>query len=97
MTIATFSLSISTPIGIINGFINSTAPNVAQFLGILFAKPPIGTPGWLPAIPKTKIEGAIGAKKFAVNCPQYNAADASVYALDAPEFNITPSRLARIV
>ncbi|KAF4627233.1 hypothetical protein G7Y89_g10927 [Cudoniella acicularis] len=47
---AVSSLAVDTTVGTVYGLINSTTPNVAQFLGIPFAEPPIGSLRWLPPI-----------------------------------------------
>ncbi|PLB54156.1 carboxylesterase, type B [Aspergillus steynii IBT 23096] len=41
-------LRVQTSSGIVQGTINSTYPNVQQFLGIPYAKPPMGERRWLP-------------------------------------------------
>ncbi|OCL09500.1 para-nitrobenzyl esterase [Glonium stellatum] len=84
---AVSSLSISTSVGTVYGLINGTTPNVAQFLGVPYAEPPIGDLRWLPAIPKSKV-GSIDATAFGPNCPQYDTSIPSVYEVDTRQFLI---------
>lgn len=46
------TLSVDTNIGRIHGITERTAPNVAQFLGIPYAEPPIGSRRFKPAVKK---------------------------------------------
>lgn len=87
-------LSIQTTVGTVNGFIDeTTAAGVVQYRGIPFAEPPVNSRRWLPPIPKTYAgKTIIDGTKFGLSCPQYNAAGQSVYAIDAPQFSITPNR-----
>ncbi|KAF1850644.1 alpha/beta-hydrolase [Cucurbitaria berberidis CBS 394.84] len=87
------SLTIDTTSGSVQGFICDKTPNVAQFLGIPFAEPPVGARRWLPPSPKSREEGKIDATSFGPSCPQFEidaSVEPSVYLIDAPEFNITP-------
>src|SRR5688572_28580357 len=45
-------LTVTTKAGTVTGFINSTAPNVRQWLGIPYAEPPVGRLRFMP--PKAK-------------------------------------------
>src|SRR4051812_41286483 len=48
------SLTVETTSGPVTGFINGTTPHVAQFLGIPYAEPPVGSRRWLPSIIKSR-------------------------------------------
>jgi acetylcholinesterase len=83
------SLDANTTSGLVKGFINETTPNVAQFLGIPYAEPPVGARRFLPAVPKSREHGVINATRFGCSCPQFNndpSVDPSVYNVDAPNF-----------
>ncbi|KAF2821197.1 alpha/beta-hydrolase [Ophiobolus disseminans] len=85
-----------TTSGLVKGFVNETFPNVAQYLGIPFAEPPIGARRWLPALPKSKEHGVIDATRFGPACPQYRA-DATLapnaYNVDVLQFSPEPLSL----
>lgn len=66
-------LDADTTSGAVRGFIDSTKPNVAQYLGIPFAEPPVGPLRWLPPLPKSKEHGVFNATNFGPSCPQYRA------------------------
>jgi acetylcholinesterase len=86
-------LNVDTTSGSVIGFINGTTPNVAQFLGIPFAEPPVGARRWLPALPKSQERGGINASHFGPSCPQFeddvNIAP-NVYTVDVPNFTPAP-------
>ncbi|KAI1340059.1 Alpha/Beta hydrolase protein [Xylariaceae sp. FL0016] len=62
-------LSVATTSGEVHGFINETAPNVRQFLGIPYAEPPVGKLRFLPPVAK-KDAGPIEATTYAPACMQ---------------------------
>lgn len=86
-------LDADTTSGRVKGFINETTRNVAQFLGIPFAEPPVGERRWLPAVAKSKEHGVLNATRFGPSCPQWetdvNVAP-NVYTVDVPNFTPTP-------
>lgn len=87
------SLTVDTTSGKVQGFVNSTAPNVAQFLGIPFAEQPVGARRWLPATRKSKSKTIFNATRFGFACPQASddeSAPPNLYSVDAPNFNIQP-------
>lgn len=86
---AVSSLTVGTTSGPVTGLINETAPNVAQFLGIPYAEPPVGKRRWLPSIAKSKVK-SIDATKFRLSCPQFEGNSSNVWITDAPEF-VTPA------
>ncbi|KAF4819254.1 Acetylcholinesterase [Colletotrichum siamense] len=81
-------LTVDSTFGAVKGFINKDYPNVAQYLGIPFAEPPIGSRRWLPPTPKAP-PTAIDATRFGPSCPQQNKGGRpSVYNTDVPELQI---------
>jgi hypothetical protein len=86
---AVSSLHANTTSGLVKGFINETTPNVAQFLGIPYAEPPVGARRFLPAVPKSREHGVLNATRFGRSCPQFKNAPGfypSVYNVDSPSF-----------
>ena len=51
--------------------INGSNPNVAQFMGIPFAEPPLRSLRFLPPQPKLRENKSIDATFTRPNCPQY--------------------------
>lgn len=80
------TLQVETTIGRVHGMINASTPNVAQYLGIPFAEPPVGELRFKP--PQQKSRGkTLFANQTGPSCPQYllNKQNApSVYTYDAP-------------
>lgn len=79
-------LRIDTTSGCVYGMINGSHPDVAQFLGIPFAAPPVGD---LRFAPPTSFapQASIDATRQGPLCPQYllNKSDSpSVYTYDTP-------------
>ncbi|KAJ3941982.1 uncharacterized protein N0V96_007467 [Colletotrichum fioriniae] len=60
---------VETKHGIITGFKDATAPEVAQFYGIPYAEAPIRERRWLPALPKESF-GTLDASVRRPSCPQ---------------------------
>lgn len=86
--IAVNSLAVGTTVGTVYGLINGTTPNVAQFLGVPYAEPPVGSLRWLPAVAKAPV-GTIDATSFSPSCPQFESTVPSVYNIDARNFLIS--------
>jgi acetylcholinesterase len=88
-------LDVDTTSGLVQGFVNDTTPNVAQYLGIPFAEPPVGARRWLPALSLSRRTKLINATRFGPSCPQWET-DVDVapnaYTVDVPNF--TPSPLS---
>ncbi|KAH7385522.1 Alpha/Beta hydrolase protein [Phaeosphaeria sp. MPI-PUGE-AT-0046c] len=85
-------LDIETTSGSIRGFVNETTPNVAQFLGIPYAEPPVGSRRWLPPARKSKENGVLNATQFGPACSQWESdinVEPTVYTVDAPNFSIS--------
>ncbi|KUJ09773.1 chlorogenic acid esterase precursor [Mollisia scopiformis] len=84
------SLTVDTTVGTVYGLINGSNPNVAQFLGIPYAEPPVGQLRWAPPVPKSPV-GVIDATYFGPSCPQVIAtaqSDPNVYTVDSRDFLI---------
>lgn len=62
-------LKVRTDSGVLSGFINKSAPNVRQFLGIPYAYPPIGFRRWLPPA-KLNSNASVSASSIGPACPQ---------------------------
>jgi acetylcholinesterase len=62
-------LQVNTSSGVLDGFVNPSAPNVRQFLGIPFAIPPTGTRRWLPPS-KLQSTASINVTNIGPACPQ---------------------------
>jgi carboxylesterase type B len=82
------TLTVDTTVGTVYGLINGSHPNVAQFLGIPFAEPPIGHRRWKAPVAKAPL-GIIDATKFGPSCPQYDTSIPSTYEIDARDFLIS--------
>jgi acetylcholinesterase len=86
-------LDANTTSGLVRGFINETTPNVAQFLGIPFAEPPVGAQRWAPAVRKSREYGLINATRFGPACPQWETdvnVEPNAYTVDNPDFSPAP-------
>lgn len=89
--LAVTSLRVDTTVGTVYGLINGTTPNVAQFLGIPFAEPPVGELRWSPPTVKSPVS-RIDATSFSPSCPQYESSIPSTYNIDSRGFLITPGK-----
>lgn len=79
-------LTVRTTSGEAHGFINATAPNVRQFLGIPYAEPPTGKRRFLPPVPK-KDAGPIDATVYQPACmQQYSPGKKTIYTEYMQEF-----------
>ncbi|KAI1847473.1 hypothetical protein JX265_012313 [Neoarthrinium moseri] len=85
-------LTVQTTSGELTGAINATAPNVRQFLGIPYAKPPVGALRFQPPTPYVS-DGPVNATKFGASCLPPKAsggASTSVYDLIPEFYNADP-------
>ncbi|KAK4991545.1 hypothetical protein LTR50_001739 [Elasticomyces elasticus] len=80
-------LTIQTTSGLVRGFINETAPNVRQFLGIPYAEPPVGQLRFAPPKPKQH-GGSLDATAFGPSCIQQFSNTSTIYTEVVPEFLI---------
>jgi acetylcholinesterase len=79
------ALKVKTDSGVFHGFVDSSTPNVRQFLGIPFARPPVGSRRWLPPS-RLQSNLSINATDIGPGCPQgalSSLADLSVYSPSA--------------
>jgi acetylcholinesterase len=82
-------LVVNTTSGPIVGLINGTTPDVTQFLGVPFAKPPTGSLRFTLPLTAAKVNSTIDATQYPLACPQYESASKSVPSVDARGFLIT--------
>jgi acetylcholinesterase len=81
------SLYIDTTVGRVHGKVNESFPQVAQYLAVPFAEPPIDNLRFAPPVKKTREDGVIEATEIGSLCPQYiqtTQNSPSVYTYDAP-------------
>lgn len=82
-------LQVSTTSGQIQGTIDPSLPNVRQFLGIPYAKPPTGDRRWAPPELLDDQDAQISAVELPPSCMQsLSTASPSVYNKDVLEFNL---------
>ncbi|KAH9807844.1 carboxylesterase [Teratosphaeria destructans] len=81
-------LSISTTSGQVNGFVNSTAPNVRQWLGVPYAEPPLGALRFAPPKAKTSSSRPLNTTAFAPSCMQQYSNSSTIYTESLPQFLI---------
>lgn len=81
-------LKVDTSIGQIQGFVDSSFPDVKQWLGIPFAEPPVGPLRFLPPVAISEEGRNIMAQKPPASCLQYNSF--KVFSDVAPEFLAPP-------
>ncbi|KAH8178474.1 carboxylesterase family protein [Sarocladium implicatum] len=80
-------LTVKTKAGHVTGFINETAPDVRQWLGIPYAEPPLGRLRFLPPKPKRNF-GHLETQKYEPSCMQQLSNSPTVYTEVIPEFLI---------
>lgn len=82
-------LTVKTTTGRVHGKIDSAQPNVRQFLGIPFAKPPLGDLRWAPPQSYSQPDAEIEATKLGPSCMQFlNTNSSSVYTDQVLEYNL---------
>lgn len=84
----TQDLEVDTSIGQILRFIESSLPDVKQWLGTPFAEPPICPLRFLPPVAISKGQRKISAQRQPASCPQYNRFPA--FDNEVPEFLALP-------
>ncbi|KAL4957589.1 Alpha/Beta hydrolase protein [Aspergillus filifer] len=77
-------LTAETTSGKVTGFINSTAPNVRQWLGIPFAEPPIDTLRFLPPHRKP-YSGDLTTTSYQPACLQQTSTEETLYTEYLPD------------
>ncbi|KAG6356458.1 hypothetical protein INS49_015846 [Diaporthe citri] len=83
---ALHTLRVNTTVGEVYGMVNVSTPGVAQFMGIAFAEPPLGSLRFLAPRPKSRENETIDATYTRPNCPQYpinKQTQPNVYTYDA--------------
>jgi carboxylesterase type B len=78
-------LTVKTTSGTYTGLVNSTAPDVRQWLGIPFAQPPVGALRFMPP-QKAPNYGAADAKTYKPICYQNSGPKTSIYWKLLPEY-----------
>ncbi|KAL5587230.1 hypothetical protein FOVSG1_012366 [Fusarium oxysporum f. sp. vasinfectum] len=79
--------TVKTDSGVVKGFTDESFPNVAQFLGIPYAEPPVGKRRWAPAVAKGQF-GTLNASHQGPACPQAEPSNSGPWR---PEFLIKPN------
>ncbi|KAK5168218.1 uncharacterized protein LTR77_006787 [Saxophila tyrrhenica] len=82
------SLLINTTTGPIQGFINTTAPNVRQWLGIPYASPPTLDLRFAAPRPVKPWTSTLDTTTFAPSCMQQFSSGKTVYTEEVPQFLI---------
>jgi cholinesterase len=83
------ALTVQTTSGSVHGKIDSTQPNVRQFLGIPFAQPPLGDLRWVAPQPLHQPEAKVDATDIGPSCIQFfNTNASSVYRNQVLEYNL---------
>lgn len=77
------TLRVDTDSGVLSGFVNSSAPNVRQFLGVPFAHPPEGSRRWLPPM-RLQSNASVNATRFGLACPQIGINDQTTVNVFSP-------------
>lgn len=82
-------LTVQTSSGRVHGKIDSTEPDVRQFLGIPFAHPPTGDLRWAAPQPFSQPDQDVEAKELGPSCMQFlNTNASSVYLNQVLEYNL---------
>eukprot|EP00762_Andalucia_godoyi_P002625 ANDGO_03382.mRNA.1 Crystal protein len=66
---STTPVTVSTPLGEVTGFVDSAYPTAAQFLGVPFASPPVGSLRWKSPV-EVQPFGRWAADAYKPGCPQ---------------------------
>jgi acetylcholinesterase len=77
------TLQVETDSGVLSGFVNSSVPNVRQFLGVPFAHPPEGSRRWLPPS-RLHSQAPVNATTFGPACPQVGIEDQTLVDVFSP-------------
>lgn len=81
-------LIIPTTSGQVSGKIDPSFPNVRQFLGIPFAKPPVGDLRWAAPQELLQSDVEIEATELPPSCPQFLGTRPGVFTREVLEFNL---------
>lgn len=77
------TLLVETDSGVLSGFVNASAPNVRQFLGVPFAHPPVGPRRWLPPA-RLQSNESVNATSFGPACPQIGISEQTLVNVYSP-------------
>lgn len=86
---STRGLTVRTSSGIVQGFVNKTAPDVRQFLGVPYAKPPVGNLRFAPPEAATASKSIIHATSLPDSCMQQYSNSSTIYTEYEHEFLIS--------
>jgi len=78
-------LTVKTTSGTFTGLVNSTTPNVRQWLGVPYGRPPLGSLRFMPP-EKAPNYGAADAKAYKPICHQNSGNKSSLYWQLLPEY-----------
>ncbi|KAK4565655.1 hypothetical protein LTR86_003503 [Recurvomyces mirabilis] len=81
-------LTIQTTAGPVTGFVNDTAPQVRQWLGVPYAQPPVGDLRFAPPQKTSFSSHPINATAFAPSCMQQYSNGSTIYTEVLNEFLI---------
>ncbi|EME40266.1 hypothetical protein DOTSEDRAFT_179278 [Dothistroma septosporum NZE10] len=81
-------LTVSTTSGHVHGRIDPEFPNVRQFLGIPFARPPVKDLRWAAPQPLSQPDAQIEATKLPPSCNQFLSSSLTIYTNDVLQFNL---------
>lgn len=83
------AVNVNTTSGKIHGLVDEALPHVQQFLGIPYAKPPVGDLRWEPpqVLSQEAANNIVNATQLPLSCPQ-NPITRPIYSQDVPQFQI---------
>lgn len=84
----TQGLRVDTSSGVLQGFINETAPSVRQFLGVPYAEPPVEKLRFEAPVPAKRHKLQINATAWAPSCYQALSSQPTVFTEEVPQFLI---------
>lgn len=82
-------LIVNTTSGQLRGFVNQTAPDVRQFLGIPYAQPPVGPLRFAPPQDAVFSQQTINATALPKSCMQQFSNGSTIYTAYETEFLIS--------
>lgn len=83
------TLTVNTTSGQLQGFVNQTAPDVRQFLGIPYASPPVGRLRFAPPEDAVRSQVTINATSLPNSCMQQFSNGSTMYTAYETEFLIS--------
>lgn len=79
-------LTVELKSGIVHGTVDSANPDVRQFLGIPYGKPPVGDLRFAPSEPAEPF-GEFDATSLPLSCMQYLTSNAGIWTSEVLQFN----------